>query len=272
MARKLKESDFAKWCLQIAFALFLLAVTLIALSQVLFSILSNIASLDERPVWIGFWGNIIGGLLGLAGGLVAAYAAVRTVERQLKHSSEERKAEAQKQITSYVKIFFMSLAGTVEAAKLLIAALDKDDLYLSIERGGNVFLFERMIGDSMRAEWQNRVPTVANHLMLFLGFLDNHKQALHEARQFYDSGEVKSVSVDRRTAGHIQRIASATCVLLMQGSILCSAMADEINEQRSEMTSHALALAEVGLKLQKHSSRLYDNYVRLGGNPNSLAI
>ncbi len=85
------QSAFTNRCLQLAYAIFLLVVSLIALNQIVLSLLIKIESQGDRAAWIGFWGNIAGGAIGLIGAIAAALAAVYVLQEQIK--SDKRKKQ-----------------------------------------------------------------------------------------------------------------------------------------------------------------------------------
>lgn len=101
--------------LRVAFGLLLLTLALIAFSQILLSILGRIADEGERGAWIGFWGNVVGGSIGLVGGLIAAVAAVYAVRQQL---SEQRRIEAQASSNATDEFVRLLLGGAQNQIRL----------------------------------------------------------------------------------------------------------------------------------------------------------
>lgn len=267
MAGKLKESDFAKWCLQIAFALFLFTVVLIALSQILFSILSNIASLDERPVWIGFWGNIIGGLLGLAGGLVAAYAAVRAVERQLKQNELDKELAVISQLNEFATGYLISARHACRHSQALEVALTKRDLKAALRYASGLFLLQLWADKRMRAQWSMHTPEVAYHFSIFLGLHEQLYKSVKDAKAHVNDGKETDASVNVEAAGHMLHLVSAATVLFAAGVNLCAALAARLPERQHDLAEVSVGLSKASLELQVHWKQTLAHFEGLGGDP-----
>lgn len=258
--------------LQAGLGLFLIVVSIsVAINMIALRVLGDGRNY-EPDAWLGFWGNVFGGSLGLIGGLIAAYAAVRAVERQLEKQEVDRKVEAKKQLTAYARFFLISVNASIISARSLTQAIKNNDIRQAIKYGGNVFLPQRWIDPQMRAEWQSKAPTVAIQLTLFIAMLEQQKMAMEAARNFADSGAVKLVDSDRPTAGQIRQIASTNSLLIGHGATLCMTMSQELDELSAELRDSAIELSALFKDLSEQSDRLYENYLRLGGNPDSTKI
>ncbi|MBN9497297.1 MAG: hypothetical protein J0H39_11140 [Alphaproteobacteria bacterium] len=113
--------------LRVAFGLLLLTLTLIAFSQILLSILGQLADLD-RVAWIGFWGNIAGGAIGLVGAAAAAFVAIYVLREQFRKD----KSDKQMVLREVLEALSTSIESTCIVARpnfqAALAALQKSSL------------------------------------------------------------------------------------------------------------------------------------------------
>lgn len=110
MKVKSTRSTFVEQCFKASFALLLLVITLIAANQILYSLIVKVGEQGDRAAWIGFWGNIAGGVLGLFGAVAAALTAVYVLREEMREN-KSNKREALREVLEALSLSIDSVGS-----------------------------------------------------------------------------------------------------------------------------------------------------------------
>ncbi len=101
----------------------IVVVTYVKLAQAPLS--EGVQSID--PAWVGFWGNVVGGVLGLVGGIAAALAAIHVLKRQIAVDARKRRQDRVGALSFLQEILVKDTKSLCPKLKIALEKIEEND-------------------------------------------------------------------------------------------------------------------------------------------------
>ncbi len=174
----------ARLFLQICLGALLLVLAITALLKLFVPTAQALADGSTDPAWLGFWGNIVGGVLGLGGGLIAAYAAVRAVERQLNHAEKRREQDDAAIAKEMYRILCSQSEDILKNGNALLHAATHDEHQNAFEHANTIILAWIPESDHYTRYLVERIPTAGLRLEMVSSVRKKWSQTVSAADRY----------------------------------------------------------------------------------------